>query len=331
MQLMVTVKRQLISYIRTNMFLEGNKSFIQTDWRWYLFRLPTYGLGTGQENNIPEIPVSPVSPENQISYSGGKFPMKYNWVRFHNIIFREIVPHIFGGLGYHLDYYYSIEDSDLKLDSTVEIITPHYAYCTLHGFNTNSYTASGVSLNFAFDTRDNIINAYKGVFINVNYKYNSQIFGSSRDGSQLWTEFRTYVGLSRKIPRHLLAFWLYGSFKVSGEIPYLNLMSNGFDQANSSGRGYAQGRWRGEDLMYGEVEYRFPISRCTGIVGGVLFANVITASNRDMNVPLFGYFKPGAGFGLRIMVGKHDRTNILIDFGLGQFSQGLYLQAQEIF
>ena len=83
--------------------------------------------------------------------------------------------------------------------------------------------------------------------------------------------------------------------------------------------------------MYGEVEYRFPISRCTGIVGGVLFANVITASNRDMNVPLFGYFKPGAGFGLRIMVGKHDRTNILIDFGLGQFSQGLYLQAQEIF
>jgi len=31
------------------------------------------------------------------------------------------------------------------------------------------------------------------------------------------------------------------------------------------------------------------------------------------------------------MVGKIDRTNILIDFGIGEVSQGLYLQAQEIF
>jgi hypothetical protein len=31
------------------------------------------------------------------------------------------------------------------------------------------------------------------------------------------------------------------------------------------------------------------------------------------------------------MVGKADRTNLLIDFGLGELSHGLYLQAQEIF
>jgi hypothetical protein len=129
----------------------------------------------------------------------------------------------------------------------------------------------------------------------------------------------------------VLAFRVFGSFKISGELPYLNLMSNGFDPINSSGRGYTQGRWRGEDFVYGEVEYRFPISPCSKIVGGVLFANVTTASNRDMNVPLFGYLKPGCGFGLRIMVGKNDRTNLLIDFGLGQLSHGFYLQAQEVF
>jgi hypothetical protein len=58
---------------------------------------------------------------------------------------------------------------------------------------------------------------------------------------------------------------------------------------------------------------------------------VITASNHDMGIPLFGFFKPGAGFGVRIMLSKEDRTNLLIDFGLGQQSQGFYLQAQEIF
>jgi outer membrane protein assembly factor BamA len=242
-----------------------------------------------------------------------------------------VAPNFYAGLGYHLDSYYDIKDDKLNLDSTSKIITPHYAYSTLHGFNTLAYSTSGISVNFAYDTRDNIINAYKGFYINANYQYNFSFLGSNRDGSRLWAEFRTYVGLSKQVPRHVLAFRAFGCFMVSGELPYLNLMSNGFDPINSSGRGYTQGRWRGEDFVYGEVEYRFPISPCSKIVGGVLFANVTTASNRDMQVPLFGYLKPGCGFGLRIMVGKNDRTNLLIDFGLGELSHGLYLQAQEVF
>ena len=330
-QVLWTTKKQLISYIRTTMFFNKNRWILQTDWRWYLFRLPTYGLGTGPEDNIPIVPEYQCNPENSASYQGGKFPMKYNWIKFHNTIFREVAAHIYAGLGYHFDSYYDIKDDNLNLDSTTQVITPHFAYCALHGFNTLDYITSGISLNFAYDTRDNIINAYKGIYINANYLYNFKFLGSHRNGSRLWTEFRTYVGLNSRVPRHLLAFWVFGSFMVSGELPYLNLMSNGFDVMNSSGRGYAQGRWRGEDFVYGEVEYRFPISPCSRILGGVLFANLSTASNRDMDIPLFGYFKPGCGFGLRIMVGKADRTNILIDFGLGQLSQGLYLQAQEIF
>ena len=330
-QVLWTTKKQLISYIRTNVFFSQNKWILQTDWRWYLFRLPTYGLGTGPIDNIPVIPEEQNLPANPVSYEGGKFPMRYNWIKFHNIVFREITSHFYGGLGYHFDSYYDIVDEKLNIDSVVEVITPHYSYSKLHEINSLAYITSGISLNFIYDTRDNIINAYKGVYVNASYLYNFSLLGSDRDGSRLWTEFRTYVGLSKRIPRHLLAFWVYGSFKTTGEIPYLNLMSNGFDQMNSSGRGYAQGRWRGEDFMYGEVEYRFPISPCNGIVGGVLFANVSTASNRDMSVPLFGYLKPGCGFGFRIMVGKVDRTNILIDFGIGEVSQGLYLQATEIF
>jgi hypothetical protein len=330
-QLLWTTERQLISYIRTTVFLNENKWILQTDWRWYLFRLPTYGLGTGPENNIPEIPVDPIDPASDLSYEGGKFPMKYNWIKFHNTLFREVAPHIYAGIGYHLDSYYDVIDEKLNLDSTGKVITPHYSYSMLHGYNPREYITSGVSLNFAYDTRDNIINAYKGIYINASYLYNFSFLGSNRDGSRLWAEFRTYVGLSKRVPRNLLAFRAFGCFQVSGDQPYLNLMSIGFDPLNSSGRGYAQGRWRGEDFVYGEVEYRFPISPCSRILGGVLFANVTSASNRDMHVPLFGYLKPGCGFGLRIMVGKNDRTNILIDFGLGQFSEGLYLQAQEVF
>ena len=36
-------------------------------------------------------------------------------------------------------------------------------------------------------------------------------------------------------------------------------MSLADDQKSRSGRGYLAGRYRGENLLYGEIEYRFPI------------------------------------------------------------------------
>ena len=328
-QVLYTTQQQLISYIKSNMYLNRNKIFLQTDWRWYLFPIPTYGLGTGPGDNIPDAGGFDTGTAEPVP--GGEYPMKYSWLKCHNIISFELWKHIYGGGGYHLDYYYDIHDNLLHLDADKPTITPHYAYSTLHGFDLDEYAISGLSLNFVYDSRDNLINAYKGIYFNLNYRYNFTFMGSSRNSSMLWSEFRTYLGLSKVNPRHLLALWFSGSFMTTGHVPYLGLMSNGFDQMSSAGRGYPQGRWRGEDMVYGEVEYRFPISPCSGVVGGVLFANLVTASNRDMNVPLFGYFKPGAGFGLRIMVSKYDRTNLLIDFGLGEKSMGIYLQAQEIF
>lgn len=332
-QLTWTTERQLIFQIRSNMYFSRNKWFLQSDWRWYLFQNPTYGLGTGPQDNIAPLQDIPDISDTttNIEKNGGKFPMKYKWIKFHNILFREVLSHFYLGLGYHLDHYYDIKDKLLNLTDENVTITPHYSYSMKHGFSPAEYTASGISMSFAYDSRDNIINAYSGIYINVNYLMNFKSLGSTQNGSRLWTEFRTYVGLSSRNPRHLLAFWLFGNYTITGSMPYLNLMSNGFDQMNSSGRGYTQGRWRGDDFAYGEMEYRFPISKCSGIVGGVLFANFISASNHDMNVPLFQYLQPGCGFGLRIMIGKTDRTNLLIDFGLGAQSMGMYLQAQEIF
>jgi len=83
--------------------------------------------------------------------------------------------------------------------------------------------------------------------------------------------------------------------------------------------------------MYGEGEYRFPISPCGGIFGGVLFANVTTASNPVDKEKLFTYYAPGYGFGLRMMVDKRSRTNLQIDFGFGKKSSGVYFGAAETF
>ncbi len=324
-----TLNQQFFIQYKGNIYFPHNKWFLQSDWRFYLFNLPTYSLST---NNQTEIPLVAGYKAVLIDPSlNGVYPMDYNWIRFYNVISRRLTPSINVGLGYHIDFHYNIQDENLLITNDTLYNTPHFAYSSLHGFNTGSYITSGLSANFIYDTRDDQVNAYRGVFVNVSYRYNATWLGSSRNSSTLWTEFRTYIPLSKRCPRHLLAFWLYGSFLVSGSLPYLDLMSISYDQMNSSGRGYAQGRYRGEDFVYGEMEYRFPISPHSHILGGVIFTNVTAASSRDMNIPLFGYFQPAAGVGLRIMVGKHDRTNIAIDFGIGNMSKGLYVQTQEVF
>jgi outer membrane protein assembly factor BamA len=201
----------------------------------------------------------------------------------------------------------------------------------MHDFDTLRYTTSGISFNFVYDSRDNLINPYEGMYMTANYLYNFRFLGSSQQSSLLWLEFRTYKSLSKKKPRNLIAFWLFGNFVTSGNAPYLNLPAIGYDPQNRSGRGYPQGRFRGEDLVYGEIEYRFPISPCSQIIGGVVFANLTTTSDRDRNIGLFKFIRPGYGAGLRIMIDKYVRTNILIDFGFGHKSGGLFLQAQEAF
>jgi outer membrane protein assembly factor BamA len=122
-----------------------------------------------------------------------------------------------------------------------------------------------------------------------------------------------------------------GNFSADGEFPYLLLPATGYDQRGRSGRGYTQGRFRGNNFMYGEAEYRFPLSRNGGVLGGVVFINATTTDNPVKKLNLFDSVKPGYGLGLRIMADKRSRTNLAIDIGFGENSGGFYLSAAETF
>jgi hypothetical protein len=334
----VTSKSQLIAFVKHNIYTKENKFFLQGDWKYYIYSQPTYGLGT----NAPDT----IGLPSSISWLGEGtptdsviFPMKYNFFKFTEIVNRQIIGDFYGGIGYHLDYYYSIDDQDYRAkvpatDSTPEIpeqMTPHSYYSDTNGFSKSSYTVSGLSVNFLYDTRDNQINPYKGIYANLNYRVNPTFLGSSQNSSTLWLEFRTYLGLSKKNPRHLVAFWACGEFTVSGKLPYLTLPYLGDDQRARAGRGYTNGRYRGQHMVYGEVEYRFPIWPCSNIIGGVVFVNAVTTSNADRNISLFEYVRPAVGFGIRVMVNKYFRTNINLDYAIGSKSSGFYFSGQETF
>lgn len=328
--LAVTSKDQLISFVKPNFYTKENKYFLQGDWRYYIYTQPTYGLGT----NAPDTTDLP----DDFSWGGMggaddslTFPMKYNYMRIHEIVNRQISGNFYAGLGYHFDYYYDIDDEKLNLETSPQLITPHYYYSEKYDFNKSKYMLSGLSVNLLYDSRDNQANPYKGLYANINYRFNLEALGSDRDASSLWVEFRSYHGLSKKTPRNLIGFWMYGDFTLSGRQPYMTLPNMGGDQRARAGRGYVNGRFRGEKLVYGEVEWRFPISQCSKILGGVIFANAVTADNPNRGVALFEYVQPAVGFGIRVMVNKYFRTNINLDFAIGNQSKGFYFSGQETF
>ena len=207
----------------------------------------------------------------------------------------------------------------------------HYQYSKANGFNPEEYITSGLGINLLYDSRDNQVNAYRGYYANINYLFNLTALGSTSNSTLLLTEYRSFHVLDNRKRGHVLAFWLYGSFVVSGKMPYLALPAIGNDQRQRSGRGYPFGTFRGNDLLIGESEYRFPISQTTGMLGGVLFLNTTTTSNREAGIKLLQYLRPAWGGGLRLMIEKRSRTRLQVDVAVTGRNVGVYFGAQETF
>jgi len=103
------------------------------------------------------------------------------------------------------------------------------------------------------------------------------------------------------------------------------------DTYGRSARGYQDGRYRGERLVYGEAEYRGPLMS-NGLLGMVAFATVTTVSNSQTGEKLFDSLAPSAGGGLRLLLSKRSRTNLCFDLAWGKDgAKGVYLAIQDAF
>ena len=310
--------------LKSNAFVLHERLVLNGDWR-FLYNLEiTHGLGSaGPNGGAFDLNGYEVSPDTM-----GQ-DLKYYQVRLHETGSWKVAGNFYAGIGLHYDYYYKITDAAIEAGDTSRSF--HYQYSIRHGFDPQHYTAMGVSLNLLYDSRDNQINAYKGTYANINYRINPEGLGSSKNSTLLLTEYRGYFSLDGARRRNILGVWLYGNFLTSGNAPYLLLPAIGYDQRQRTGRGYTFGRFRGEELAYGEGEYRFPISAHTGILGGVVFLNYTTTSDREHNIGLFNYLRGAYGGGLRVMVDKKTRTRIEVDAGVADRSAAFYFGAQETF
>lgn len=315
-----TTKKQWLVNVKNNILLKNNKIFLSGDYRLYIFSQPNYGLGT---NIIPHR-----SKQEGFSIDSIAEPMDYDYFKFHQTVSFEVYKNFYVGGGINLDWYQNIKDRDLDVANGQ--FTYHYNYSQKHGFSDTQYFLNGMSLNLVYDSRDNQVNSTRGWFANINYRFNPVLFKNQEYSNVLFAEYRHFIPLSSKNERYILGIWTYGQFVTRGKVPYLNLPAIGWDQRSRSGEAYTQGLFRGNGLIYLSTEFRFPIT-CNQMLSGTVFTNFVTASNVDNNTALFSSIQPAAGIGLRILIDKATRTNLIVDYAWGNNSKGFYLNAGETF
>jgi hypothetical protein len=306
----VSQKGQTLSGVKLAMFTPNDHWFIQGDNRLSWTSQNTYGLG----GDTPA-----ADAEN----------LKYDALRLYETAYRSVAPGLFVGFGIDVNRH-----SDIRPGPGAAAAFDQAAYVSYteeHGFDLDRQTSSGTSVGLLFDTRDNGINARRGWLASATYR---TFFDGFLGGDSTWQEtsfdLRTYRALTRD-GRHTLAFWLLGDFVTGGVPPYFDLPSTAGDSYGRSARGYGEGRYRGDRLVYGEVEYRQTLTR-NGLFGFVTFLNTTTIDGDEPGQRLFNTFAPGAGLGLRFLLNKKSRTNLCADYGWGRDgSHGLYLAIQEAF
>jgi hypothetical protein len=307
----VSVNGQFITSVRLNLYSAANTWFAYGDNRFENRTQQSYGLGTS-------------------SSPAGQFGAHYHFPKVNEVLFRRVYDKLYAGVGFYYGGHGNVGPSDGSGDAWTD--TAYIVYSQAHGLDLDTQVSAGTSVNAIFDTRDSSVNARRGVAAVASYRtYFKGFLGGSSSWQELYVDLRGYRAIVPGDRRQTLALWVYGDFETGGAAPYFDLPATGGDLQGRSGRGYSQGRFRGEQLAYGELEYRATLMR-NGLVGVVAFFNLTTASNRQTGERLFDSVAPAGGAGVRFLLDKLSRTNICFDVAFGrQGARGIYLAIQEAF
>ena len=291
-----------------SIFTPGDKMILQGNLQFAFFQVTDYGIGPGQ------------------GYPDSADDIKFKYLKFYEKAYIKVAPHFYVGGGLNINNRFSIGDKNLS-DS---FKTAHYNYSVENSFDTLKYKANGYILALQYNTRENPIRSYGGMYADVNLQVNQKWLSSTKNSVQLAYDFRKYWSLSKRNPETVLAIWSLAAFKLSGTLPYLEMPNTASDPYARSGRGYTISRFKGPSYFYFETEYRFPITR-NKLISGVCFVNTQTTSN-NINKELFGTWASAGGAGLRVLFQKLSRTTICFDFAFGQYgSNGLFIGLNEAF
>lgn len=284
-----TQNKQLDVWGQWNIFTHAENYLFKGEVRYRNFPDRFYGIGNTSLK------------ENEERYV-------YNLISFKALALKKLAPAVFAGVDYHFEKEYGFTyDPDGALQTG-----------TITGYNGGIQSAIGIV--GIYDSRDNVINSYKGTLLEVSSYFYAGALGSTFNFTYLNLLYQKFWRLKKK---HILAFQAKARYGF-GEVPFLDMSAVGNDDLL---RGYPKNRYRDKNMIGGQVEYRFPLFWRFGMVvfGG---AGDVFSKPEDLGLD---HVKYSGGAGLRFVVNPAERLNIRLDYSHGKEGGYFYFVVAESF
>jgi hypothetical protein len=284
-----TQNKQVDVWGKWDVFTRNENYLLKGEFRYRNFPDKFYGIG----NHTPLTSVEKYA---------------YNLVSFKSLFLKKIYPSLFVGIDYHFEKQFGFTYSNTGVLGTGAIAGHNGGVQSAFGF-------VGV-----YDSRDNVINTYKGTLLEVSSYLYRKPFGSTYD----FTYFNIiYQKFKQFRPKHIVALQFKARFG-SGDVPFLDLSTVGNDDLL---RGYPKNRFRDVNFIGGQVEYRFPLFWRFGMVTFAGLGDVFHSFG-DLQTNRLKY---SIGSGLRFVVNPAERLNIRLDYGYGREGGYFYFMVAESF
>ncbi|MFI5148265.1 MAG: BamA/TamA family outer membrane protein [Bacteroidia bacterium] len=284
-----TEKKQILAQIKNNLIFKNERFYLKGE--NFYNKFPDQFWGIGNE--------TPLSMQQSVSYE---------LVSINQRLLGRISTRYFLGLIYQ---YVNLSNVVYAKGSTMD---------TSNISGSHGAKASGVGFDFLYDSRDNILNSYKGFFLEVSSVFNQKGLGGDHYYNNYTIDLRDFLNFGG---RKVLAIQALINYNT-GDVPFRQMAQIGGDMMM---RGYYFGRYRDKLMIAAQAEYRFPVWKWIGLTAFVSGGQVApTFSGLDWDAV---HFTVGAC--LRIMINKTERLNMGIDSGVGKGTSGLYFNSGEAF
>lgn len=178
----------------------------------------------------------------------------------------------------------------------------------------------GIGTVLSYDTRDDVYYPRKGDITNLNYVSFPGFLGNEFISNKITLDYSRFFSIKKG--RDIIATRFYGGMGI-GDLQF----NQQFVVNNVDIRGYTQGKYRGEQMLAIQGEYRWNFHKKLGLVGFAGLATVFTALNEEHN----GVILPGVGTGFRYLIIPKNHMNVGMDVAVGKDDWGLYFRIGEAF
>lgn len=261
----ITLEKQYGIWFDHALYSQDNTWFSLGRLRFQSFPFLYFGIG-------------PDSPDEHLAQ------VNANLAQVRERVLRRITKSFYGGIEVDFQHLGSVE----FLPHKEEIIRlPH---------GSSGSTNLGIGAGIIYDDRHNVLNVRKGFFSELAFLNYNTTWGSDHNFTQLISDTRLYRPMNK---RDVLAIQLLGQFNI-GKTPFNQLALMG---GESIMRGYYLGRYRDNNQVATQVEYRFlPLKLgFTKRLGAAVFASAGTVFNKPAAIQLNNFVWAGGG-GLRFLL-----------------------------